>query len=88
MIEISKKQIIQEANLPFFIKKVWVKRYEKQIQKLHIQTVFLFLTSYTATIIGFTPNNQVNELIIDFFKEYTPDYEGQYFRDWLAFHNQ
>lgn len=84
----SKKKKVQEANLSLLIKEIWVKRDKKQVQNLHIQAASLVFPSYLAAAIEFTLNNQFGELITDFFKEYTPGCKRQYFRDWLAFHNQ
>ncbi len=53
-----------------------MKKNEKQVQKLYIQTAFLVSVGHLATATGYTLNNQFSELMTDFSKEYSSGYEG------------
>ncbi len=88
LIRMSIEHGMEQAVLPHLVKTVWQTRYEKQTQKIHLQAALLVPASHNATMIGYTPKVQFNELMTKFFKAYMLGQESSFFRDWLAFRDQ
>ncbi len=73
---------------------IWLKKFGKLDTKnkprksTFKQRALLVTASHNATMIGYTPKMEFNELMMEFFKAYTLSQKSFFFRDWLAFRDQ
>lgn len=72
---------IKQTVLAHLVKTNWQTQYEKQTQKIHLQTAFFILASHNATMIGYTSKAKFSKLMMELFREYAPSYKGTFFRD-------
>lgn len=72
---------IKQTVLPHLVKTNWQTQYEKQTQKIHLQTAFFILASQNATMIGYSSKAKFSKLMMKLFREYTPSYKGIFFQD-------